>query len=295
MATDKEIHADAMERFKDSQDASSFNRNDAEADIRFARLADQWPDDVRKIRIKEGRPCLTINRLPSFIRQVVNESRQNKPGISVHPVDNGADEKTAEIIGGIIRSVERSSKAEIAYDTAIDHAVTSGFGFFRINLDYAHSETFDLEARIQRIPNPLQVHWDTNSTEFDASDWDFAFVSEFLSEDQFKFRYPDAAPVSFEGDRRDYIGDWLQSGLIRVSEYWLREDEKRKLFLLSDGNAVREAALPRIARESLAAGGITDLGGQVDDDEVIAAFLQMNGLTVAREREVTDHTITRGS
>jgi hypothetical protein len=67
------------------------NRAEALDDIRFARLGEQWPAEVRRRRELDARPCLTINRLPAFIRQVVNDARQNRPAIKVHPADDVAD------------------------------------------------------------------------------------------------------------------------------------------------------------------------------------------------------------
>lgn len=49
-----------------------------------------------------------------LIRQVVNDARQNKPGMVVHPVDSGADPATAEVFNGLIRHIEQSSDAEVA-------------------------------------------------------------------------------------------------------------------------------------------------------------------------------------
>jgi len=42
------------------------NRRAAADDIRFARLGEQWSPRVRAERQAEGRPCLTINRLPAL-------------------------------------------------------------------------------------------------------------------------------------------------------------------------------------------------------------------------------------
>lgn len=274
MAEDKSaepVLVEAREQFKQSQDDTNFNRNDAHDDIIFARLGEQWPDKVKAQRVKDGRPCLTINKLPSFIRQVVNDARQNKPGIAVGPVDNGADKDTAEVISGLIRSIERKSHADVAYDTAIDHSVSGGFGFFRIGIDYCHEDSFDMEAKIERIPNPLMVHWDPNSTAFDASDWSFGFVSDFLTEDQFETRYPKAEKVSFEGDDKDQANYWLDDDNIRVAEYWSREEKTRKLLLLSNGQVFREDAYK---------------------DE-IKAFIESQGVTVQKDREVRYFTVTR--
>jgi hypothetical protein len=91
MAKEEDIIEEALELFEESEDCSAINRNDALSDIDFARLSNQWPDKIKADRSAEGRPCLVINRLPSFIKQVVNDARQNNPAIQVHPVDSAAD------------------------------------------------------------------------------------------------------------------------------------------------------------------------------------------------------------
>src|SRR5919107_1880284 len=115
MAEKDDILAEAREAFDLAVDAENENREAGLEDVRFARMAEQWPEEVRKARA--GRPMLTINRLPSFIRQVVNDARQNKPSIKVHPVDSGADKRVAEIYDGLIRNIETASDADVATDT----------------------------------------------------------------------------------------------------------------------------------------------------------------------------------
>lgn len=287
--SDRDIITDALERFEEAEDGSSLNREDYIRDVRFARLGDQWPDQVLRQREKEGRPALTINRLPSFIRQVVNEARQNKPGITVSPVDGGADEDTARVVQGLVRHIERRSNADVAYDTAIEQAVSGGFGFFRIGIDYAHEDSFNMEAFIERVPNALMVHHDPNSTRFDASDWEYAFVSDFLSPEEFEAEYPDADPVSWEGDTRDSVNYWLHDDEIRVAEYWLRESERRKLLLLSDGRAIRESVLIDAAKQTAEQLGL----GSISDDEALRGYLDLTGLQVTREREALGYKVTR--
>jgi len=51
------------------------NRRDQASDIAFC-AGDQWPEATRREREDTGRPMLTINRLPQFIRQVTNDIRQ---------------------------------------------------------------------------------------------------------------------------------------------------------------------------------------------------------------------------
>ena len=150
--------------------------------------------------------------------------------------------------------------------------VSGGFGFFRIGIDYAHNESFELECTIDRVPNPLMVHWDNSSTEFDASDWSFAFVSNFLTKDEFEARYPKAKPVAFEGgDTRDAVSYWLDDDQIRVAEYWLREEKKRTLLRFSNGLVMREERFTDERR----------------------ALAEIEGNEVTGEREVTYYDVTR--
>lgn len=233
----EKILEEAKERFADCEDNWAEQRSLALEDLRFARLGEQWPEEIKRQRELEKRPCLTINRLPSFIRQVVNDARLNKPSISVHPVDSGADVETAEIISGLIRNIEYTSDAEVAYDTALESAVTCGMGFFRISVDYTTDDVFDLDIKIERIPNPLSVYFDPYSTAADASDWSYCFVTEILPKDQFKQRYPKAEVSDWEGD---FDGNWLSKDTVRVAEYWTREEEDALLLQLSDGTILYE-------------------------------------------------------
>ena len=220
MSDEQDVIHEALEQFKESQDGSDYNRLAYEEDLRFSRMSEQWPEEVARQRTHDHRPMLTINKLAPLIRQVVNESRQNKPAIKVSPVDNGSDVQTADVISGLVKSIERRSKADVAYDTGIDCAASGGFGFWRVGIDYAARDSFDLEAKIIRIPNPLAVHWDVNSMSFDAADWNYAFVSDLLSEEEFEAKYPKARKVSFEGDNRDLVNNWLENERVRVAEYF---------------------------------------------------------------------------
>lgn len=236
MATDSDILKDAREQFKEADEAWNDNRIAYLEDLKFARLAEQWPAEVKDKRDQEQRPCLTINKLPAFIRQVVNDARQNKPAIKVHPVDDSADPQTAEIMNGLIRSIEYSSNADIAYDVALEAAVTGGFGYFRIKTDYAHDDTFDLDILIDPIANPLTVFGDPRSKAFDSSDWNVAFVTELIRKGEFERKYKGAKKVAWDGDGYDQLDEqWMSGEDVRLAEYWTREEVASKIVKLSTG------------------------------------------------------------
>lgn len=233
--TDDEIIEQAKKRFQESQDQWADCRNEAIADIRFAKLGEQWPEDVEKAR--QGKPCLTINQLPTFIRQVVNDARINEPSIKVHPVDDDTDPETAEVINGLIRNIEQSSDAEIAYDRALDDAVTCGWGFFRVDLEYAHDDMFDLDIQVNPITNPNQVYFDAMSEAADAKDWRYCLLINDVPTDDFKARYPNAETSDWSGV--DESG-WVTEDVVKVAEYWDREEIENDLYQLSDGTVIHQ-------------------------------------------------------
>jgi Phage P22-like portal protein len=237
--SDKDILAEQKEAFKLSYDAESENRMTALEDLRFGRLGEQWPDKMAKQRELDNRPVLTINTLPAFIRQVVNDSRMNRPQIKVKAVDDRADRKTADMLEGLIRNIEYVSKADVAYDTAVDSAASMGWGYLRIAIDYEYDDTFDKGLRIKRVANPFSVYGDPFSTEADSSDWNQAHVVDYLTKPDFQRQYKGAEEVDW--DALGYSGlksPWVEDERVMTCEAWVREKVKRKILLLSNGQVV---------------------------------------------------------
>jgi hypothetical protein len=238
---DDDILKEAKKSFERKVEAEADNRKMWLDDLRFGRLAEQWPGDVEKQRRAEQRPCLTINRMPSFIRQIVNDSRQNKPQIKVKPVDDNADSATANMLSGLIRNIEAASNADVAYDTAVDFAVSAGFGYIRVDVEYSYDDSFDKHLCIKRVANPLMVYGDENSTEADSSDWNTAFVVDHMPKDEFKRKYKGAQESNWEGMGYDTLKDpWIQGDNILTAEYWKREEYQKNLLQvqLSDGSKI---------------------------------------------------------
>lgn len=230
----------AKEAFERLQDDPAENRTAYENDTKFVRMRDQWPEEIKKLR--EGRPCLTIDKLGPVIRQVVNDARQNKPSIKVHPVDSKADKKTAELLDGLIRNIEYSSNADVAYDTAVECAVGGGVGYFRVKADYAHADAFDMDLAIERIANPLSVYPDPNSVSADSSDWNECFVVTRMSKAEYEDQYgEDEDKTDWESDA--WKGDWLTDEGVMVAEYWHRELEDKVIVKTADGGVYGEDEL----------------------------------------------------
>ncbi len=259
--SDEEIIREAREAFELAAEAEADMRREALDDLRFARLGEQWPAQIRRERELDGRPCLTINRLPSFIRQVVNDARQNKPSIVVHPVGSGADEATAEVFNGLIRHIETSSDSDVAYDTALDYAVTCGLGYFRINTRYSDGDTFDQDLAIERVANPFSIYGDPDGTAADSSDWNSAFVVDTLPKATFEARWKGADAVDWTADTYASLAGsaWLDGERVMVAEHWRREAVRRTILALSDGQVV-EADVYQAQKAMFDALGVSVVG-----------------------------------
>lgn len=238
--SDDALIKEALDCFQKCEERESENRKNFKDDIAFARLDEQWPAEIRKQRELEGRPCLTINKVAPVIRQIVNDARLNRPAISVRPVDGKADVETAEVITGLIRNIESSSDADIAYDTAVDNSVSGGFGYFRINLDFANDvdpagdleslgpEAFEKDIVFERVVNSLSVFGDPDSKSATSEDWNVAFVFEDMPRKDFEKKYPKASLGGFHGDEL-LQGSWLSDKTVRVAEYWKREKSEQAI------------------------------------------------------------------
>lgn len=228
----KEIIKIARDRFAEAEESEKENRKKAEEDLKV-RLGHQWPEDVLQKRQLAGRPALTINKIPQFIRQISNEMRQNKPAIKVFPVDDNADVETAKIYQGLVRNIEYCSNADVAYINAGEGAVEKGFGYFRIITDYVNPHSFDLEIKIKQIPNHFAVLIDPYAQEIDGSDANYAFIYDEISKDQFYALYPNSK-IAQEGFWPSDDSNWYQKDACRIAEYFYKEFKKVKIFQVQD-------------------------------------------------------------
>lgn len=236
---DADFLKNVRELFERAAEREDDNRKRGLDDLRFARKGEQWPAAVKQQRELDGRPCLTINKMPAFIRQVVNDARQNKPAITVHPVDGGADVETAEILSGLIRNIEVSSDADVAFDTAVECAASNGFGYFQVNTRYATDDSFEQDLVIERIANPFSVFGDPYSETSDSSDWNDAFVVTTMPKAEFERKYKGKEAVDWDGTGYTGLGaPWMDDDDIMVAAYWHREDVEREIIALDDGSII---------------------------------------------------------
>lgn len=245
----------ARTRARISIEGWKHNFEKARADIEFLD-GQQWPDEVAADRSNKGRPMLTLNKLPQYVDQVLGDQRQNRPAISVHPVQDNAsggdqdklqntagnaDYSLAEVYNGLIRNIEYASKAEAHYDTAFQHSVEGGFGWLRVYPKYSDNKSFDQDLCIKAVRNRFSVIADHRATEPDYSDMAYCFIGENVPRSEFNQRWPDASvgDISSTSEESEYSW-WVNEDNVRVAEYFNRKETMRVLLQLSDQRVVWE-------------------------------------------------------
>ena len=274
---------EAIDFLKFSNEADTENRQKGLDDLKFS-TGDQWPIEVQNSRHLEARPCLTINKLDAYVRQIVNQMRQSRPRMRAHSMNSEANAKVADIITGIFKHIEVNSDADTAYDTAGEYAVRVGWGYWRVITDYVREDSFDQEIYIKPIDNPFSVYFDPNSVQPDGSDAEKVLITTLMSKDDFKVQYPGADDGGDFNQRGtgDFDPDWVQKEDIRVAEYFYVERKKTKLLLLSDGTKVYKDEAP--SPEIMAAAGIMVVGERETMRKQIK-WCKLTGLEILEERD----------
>lgn len=227
----------ARERFRESADGEFVLRQKMLEDRRFASGgAYQWLDEQGRNQQNErwamGKPAVTANRIPSYTRQVTNSIRESRPAIQYVGVDDDHDPELAEVLQGLARHVEQNSMADIAYETAAEHQVEGGRGWFYFRHDYVHDETDELDIFMERVRNPDTVYPDVIRQKFDYSDARYLHHIEDMPLDEFKRQFPKESIASLA--EFSSIGDqnWVFRDRVRVSHYYYIEHVAKTLVVL---------------------------------------------------------------
>lgn len=282
--TDDQIWMECAERLRIAEEAESINRLLAIEDLEFAD-GQQWPDDLYNMRKVQRRPALTINHTGTLVRRVVNNMKEQRPRIKVHPVGNGVQIDDARVANGLIRHVEARSTASVAYDTGGESAVRIGWGYARILGEYIDEMSFDQELCIKPVRNTLTGYIDPASQMPDGSDMEWFIFSDKMSRQDFKRRYPNEEMADWKmgaaGDNQKY---WLTKTQIRIAEYYRIKKTKDVLLQLTDGRTIMKSDY-RKQQQAFELAGLQVVRERPTERRQVQWF-RINGVTVIDKRDL---------
>ncbi len=227
--TVEEFLSTARERLAKGQEAMSDDDKLAQEDLEFAyKPGCQWEDAIRRKRQANQRPCLEYNKMPSFVARVKNAMRMNRYSIRVRPKDGDADKQIADLMSGMIRSIEQTCDFEEAQDTGGQLSASCGRGWMRVETRYVSDESFDQEAYIMALTDAFAVVWDPSARQSDLQDAEWVHVYEKMSKDRFESKYPDATPLDVSVHTGKWMSHWSEGETVTVSDYFYRGEEKTK-------------------------------------------------------------------
>ncbi|MBF9234691.1 portal protein [Microvirga alba] len=274
---DADFLTEAHQRYESAWQRERDNIREAYYDLEFLVGLNQWDQPAKAARDAEGRPCLTINALPTYVRQITGDIRQMRPAIKCVPVDDHGDPKTADAMAGVIRYIENRSKAQTAvYAKTADSQVSCGVGHWRVRAEYSSPSTFNQDLKLETIEDGVSVLWDPDATELSRADAKFCFVPVDMSRAGFKAKFPGKTPESYGSETyASQMTDWLTDDHVRVAEYWYKKPAKHKLVLLKDGSVFdlsdsnpKRAEEAALIVEQARAAGMIEREDERDVDEV---------------------------
>ncbi len=227
MSEKEDFLALARKRFTAAAEDEKQLRADFISDLKFASPdgKDQWDPQVKMQREQAGRPAMSFPRCHTFVQQVSNEARQNKPQIKFAPRLDG-DKDTADVYEGLARFIQYASSAQVAYETAVEYSAGGSFGYYRFLTEYCDDDSEDLELNIVPVLDPLAIYGILVPACFNRVP-NYAFVVEDIPKEEYKAQYGDSELASLTWSDAEKRGEgWVGSETVRIAEYWYVEESK---------------------------------------------------------------------
>lgn len=246
----------------------------------------QWDNSEMEKRARRQRPCLQINVLPKYVKQVTGEMKQNKIQVKVYPANTKADAEISKIREGMIFDIEYKSSSESIRDQAAESQTACGFGAYRVLTKYRKDDPFKQEIFTELIDNPFSVYLDPAAKDPNYSDAKWGFIINKIPRVEFREQYPDVEePADLKEAEAIGLKNelWYEQDNITVAEYFYTVEEKEMLALMSDDSILPKAKAEeeiKIHQENLVR--LKAEGQEVDESKIPH---------IVKEREVCNSKI----
>lgn len=233
----KKLIARVRECFKRATEADEHNRKPAVEDLEFLHVpGKQWDDETKRERGPD-RHCYEFNKLRVTVKRIVNDMRANRPQGKVRAAEDG-DKDTADTLEGLIRNIWNVSDGDTIIDYAAEYQVGAGIGSWRVNTKYSTDTVFDQDIVLEAIKNPFTLYADQAAADPIKADARYWLLTERISNDSYKERWPKAERVNFDESEYDDEDEWADEDTTRICEFWWKEPSTKTLLLLENGKTI---------------------------------------------------------
>ncbi len=203
----------------------------------------------------KDKPRYTFDLTNPVVDLIMGDIEEKDFQIKVMPGSGEADDDSAQVYDGMVRSIEDFSRARRIYHSASRASVTGGLGGWRIVQQYAEGDSFDQDIVIERVGNWTDRVWFGPHEEPDASDANYCFILTAMDKKVYEANFEDRAGMSVEVDRSGQ-GYYHKPDSVVVGEFIYLKAEKRTLLQMSDGSVHAKADVESVLEE-MAMAGIT--------------------------------------
>jgi hypothetical protein len=225
----------ARKRYEIGLDYYSQSRSFSDDDYRFVMgdgdNLNQW-DKIKRggLDNNDGKVMLTVNISAQHNYQIINNFRQGIPTGKVIPVSQGADQDSAKMMEGWLRSIKSRANSDDCTIKAIEWMVNYGEGYSWIVTDYESDDSFNQVIKEYPIKNPRDVIIDPFCKDVDRSDAEWGFVLQELPKSEADKYGVD--PMSWESDH-----PWVTKDSFILCHYYYCEYTKDALEMYEDGTS----------------------------------------------------------
>lgn len=265
-----ELHREALERFDSVALPSQEIRAAALEDRRFVTIPGaQWEGPWGELW-SEDAPRPEVDKITKSLEKIETDYRENRLTVDYIPVSGSGDAQTAETLDGMHRADSHDFKAQQARDNAFQEGIRGGMGAWRLTTDLV--DPYDPDNESQRV-NPAMiivdadqsVFFDGNARTYDKSDAQWAFVITADTRAVAERKYGSDLCDWPDGLRYGY--DWFTPDLVRIAEYYVKEDVPDELLTLTQKTSGEEQRY---------------FASEIDDDEL--RDMRAKGWTVKRKK-----------
>lgn len=226
-----------LQKFKEDLtrdfDVGESQRWAANEDMRFINVPGGMWEDFHEDVFDDNRVKMEFDITSNHVQRYLGEWDNNRAAVEFKPDDGATTDDDAELLNGIYRSDFNNFSGALATDTAVQEAVTCGYGAMKLVTKFEDDEDAENDNQRAAWKSIYSAYnttvWDESSKDIDKRDANHCTELVPFTKETFKRKYPDNSPISVfdpnrlsslnnDTDRADFIYIGVRYEVVRKKE-----------------------------------------------------------------------------